>query len=153
MVSETQAAGRKIKPIREDFFTTPLEPPEQVRLSGQKCLDCGEVFIGRNVVCLNCMSENLNDISLSNNGTLYSYTVIRHRPPGGYKGPDNPFVPFAEGMIELPDGLLILAPLTRCDFDDLSSSMLEHPFLDSRATPQIEVGYIMRYRQLVEREP
>jgi uncharacterized OB-fold protein len=36
--------------------------------------------------------------------------VIRNRPPGDYRGPD-PFVPFGEGLVELPDGIRVLSPL------------------------------------------
>lgn len=49
---------------------------------------------------------------------LYSYTIARNRPPGNYVGPD-PFQPFAIGLVELPEGLRILAPLTDCDLENL----------------------------------
>ena len=31
-------------------------------------------------------------------------------PPGAYKGPE-PFVPFALGLVELPEGLRVMSPL------------------------------------------
>jgi uncharacterized OB-fold protein len=47
---------------------------------------------------------------LSKKGKLWTYTVIRHKPPGDYKGPD-PFVPFGLGLVELPEGIRVMAPL------------------------------------------
>lgn len=101
---------KKQVPIKEGFFTTPLSPMEQVRLKGSRCRKCGEVFLGKALGCENCGSEDTEELALSKKGTLYTYTIIGHRPPGDYKGPD-PFVPFGQGLIELPEGLRILAPL------------------------------------------
>lgn len=98
-------------PITEGIFTTPLSQLEQVRLKGCKCRNCGEVFWGKRSFCENCSSEDLEDLVLSNKGTLYSYTIIEHRPPGDYKGPE-PFVPFGVGLVELPEGVRIVTPLT-----------------------------------------
>ena len=107
-------------PIREGFFTWPLEPPEQVRLMGSRCQSCGETFLGKVVGCLNCQSTNLEDIVLSNRSKLWSYTVARHRPLGDYKGPDPPL---AIGMVELPEGLRILSILRDCEVDALKVGM------------------------------
>jgi len=84
--------------------------PEDIRLLGSKCNSCGEVSLGTNPICLNCASEDTETITLSEEGTLYTYTIVRHKPPGNYLGPD-PFEPFALGLIELADGIRIMAPL------------------------------------------
>ena len=108
--------------VREDLFTTPLSPPEQVRLKGSKCRVCGEVFLGKSSACGNCAGEDLEEKVLSPRGKLWTYTVLRNRPPGDYKGPD-PFVPFALGLVEVPEGIRILSPLTDCDVDNLKIGM------------------------------
>jgi uncharacterized OB-fold protein len=41
---------------------------------------------------------------------LWTYTVIRNRPPGDYRGPE-PFKPYGVGLVELPDGIRVLSPL------------------------------------------
>ena len=74
---------KKQIPVREGLFAVPLSPLDQARL---------EV------------------IPLSRRGSLWTYTVIRHRPPGDYKGPE-PFVPFGEGLVELPEGIRVLSPI------------------------------------------
>jgi hypothetical protein len=47
--------------------------------------------------------------------------VIRNRPPGDYRGPD-PFVPFGEGLVEMPEGIRVLSPLAG-DVDKLAIGM------------------------------
>ena len=109
-------------PIDETLLTTPLDPVEQVRLKGTKCRNCGEVFFGKRPSCENCTSDDLEEILLSRRGKLYTYTIIGHKPPGDYKGPD-PFVPFGEGLVELPEGLRIVAPLTVNKNEDIKIGM------------------------------
>ena len=104
--------------VRDDIFTDPLFPSDQVKLKGSQCRVCGEVFLGKHLSCGNCANEDMGEIILGDKGTLWTYTVIRNRPPGDYKGPE-PFVPFAEGLIELPEGIRLLSPLTGCDVDHI----------------------------------
>ena len=106
----TNPGEKKRVPIREGLFTLPLLPLEQVRLIGSQCQSCSEVSLGAASSCPNCASDNLEAIPLSKEGTLWSFTVIRNRPPGDYKGPD-PFVPFGEGLVELPEGIRVLSPI------------------------------------------
>ena len=106
-----QTKQRKFVPIREGLLSTPLEPLDQVRLLGSKCKKCGEVAFGLTRSCPNCTSEEVEVIPLSKQGVLWTYTIIRNRPPGDYKGPDDPFVPFGEGLVELQEGIRVLSPL------------------------------------------
>lgn len=110
-------------PIREDLFTTALDHLDQVRLKGSRCRDCGEVFLGKAPACGNCVGEKMEELILSNKGTLWSYTILRYKPPGDYKGPSDPYLPFAEGLVELPEGIRVLAPLTERDFDKIKIGM------------------------------
>ena len=108
--------------IKEDFFSKPLYPFEKVTLMGSHCCDCDEQFFGKYTACLCCGSENLVDKPLSRQGTLYSYTINRNPPPSGYKG-ELPYESFAVGMVQLPEGIAILAPLTGIAFDDIKIGM------------------------------
>jgi uncharacterized OB-fold protein len=63
----------------------------------------------------------MEEISLGRKGNLWTYTVIRHRPPGDYKGPD-PFVPFGLGLVELPEGIRVLSPI-HCDLKKINVGM------------------------------
>ena len=102
--------AEKRVPIREGLLTTPLAPLEKVSLMGSRCGKCGEVSLGQRFQCGSCGATHLEGIPLSKRGKLWTYTVIRHKPPGDYKGPD-PFVPFGLGLVELPEGIRVLAPI------------------------------------------
>jgi len=43
---------------------------------------------------------------LSRRGKLFTFTVNHYQPPPPYHPPD-PFVPYATGVVELPEGLMI----------------------------------------------
>lgn len=137
-------ATPKYKAIKEDFFTTPLSPLENVRLKGTKCHACGETFFGHRYYCEFCGSPELEGITLSKKGKLFSYTIARYPPPGDYKGHKDPFVPFAIGSVELPEGLRIVSPLTQCDIEsldvDIPVELVVEPFYKD------EDGYeVLRY--------
>lgn len=99
--------GIKRVPIHEGLLTTPLSQLEDVRLLGSRCQDCGEVGLGKVSSCQHCAGENLEVIPMSRNGKLWTYTVIRNKPPGDFKGE----VPMGEGLVELPEGIRVKSPL------------------------------------------
>ena len=105
-------------PIREKLLSTPLSPLEDVRLLGSKCKECGEVGLGEVSSCQNCAGEDLRVIPLSQKGKLWTYTVIRNRPPGDFKGE----VPMGEGLVELPEGIRVKSPLGG-DIEELAIGM------------------------------
>ena len=81
-----------------------------MRLVGSRCRICGEVSLGKRTTCPNCTAGKMEEIALGRIGKLRSYTVIRHRPPGDYKGPAS-FVPFGLGLVELPEGIRVVSPI------------------------------------------
>jgi uncharacterized OB-fold protein len=118
---KTTNNNKKRIPIREGLLTSPLSPLKGVRIIGSKCTACEEVTLGEAASCPNCAGVELETIPFSKKGFLWTYTVIRNRPPGDYKGPD-PFVPFGEGLVELPEGIRVLSPIA-VDVDKLEIGM------------------------------
>jgi len=106
------SAGQRV-PVREGLLIGPLADLDRVRLAGCRCTACGETSLGSKTICPNCGRNTVSDVLLARRGVLWSFTVVRHRPPGNYKGPE-PFVPFGLGLVELPDGLRVLSPID-CD--------------------------------------
>lgn len=104
----TEDAARR--PVREGLLAGDLSDLSKVRLNGSRCKVCSEATLGASTLCPNCGSDEVAPQPMSNDGVVWTYTVVRYRPPGDYKGPD-PFVPFAMGLIELPEGLRVLAPI------------------------------------------
>jgi hypothetical protein len=110
MTAPAMAATSTRIAIREGLLSTPLGDLGAVRLMGSQCAQCHETTLGSSAVCPNCGGTKLQVKPLSQRGTLYTYTVVRHKPPGDYHGPD-PFKPFAMGLVELAEGIRVLAPL------------------------------------------
>jgi uncharacterized OB-fold protein len=116
-VTKTTEAASVRTAIHEGLLSGPLMELDRVRLAGCRCDACGETSLGSRTICPNCGGDSVHDVSLSDRGVLWTYTVVRHRPPGNYKGPD-PFVPFGMGLVELPDGVRVLSPI-QCDIAKL----------------------------------
>jgi uncharacterized OB-fold protein len=98
--------------------------------------------MGKANTCANCCGTELEDLVLSNRGTLWTYTLIRYQPPGDYKGKVDPFAPFAEGLVELPEGIRIVAPVKDCDLEKIRVGMplelvVHELFQDSDGNPVV----------------
>ncbi|MGD0188322.1 MAG: OB-fold domain-containing protein [Roseiarcus sp.] len=113
----SDGAVRERAPIRDGLLSGSLSQLDGVRLTGCKCTSCGETSLGKKSVCPNCGRDTVHEAPLSDRGVLWSFTVVRHRPPGAYMGPE-PFRPFGLGLVELPDGLRVLSPI-QCEVDKL----------------------------------
>ncbi len=109
-------------PVGEGLMMGDLDNFKKIRLVGTKCHDCGEVTFGTYYSCANCASENVERIPLSDKGVLWSYTIINHRPAEPYMGPKDPFIPFGEGLVEVPEGVRIVSVLD-CDLEKIHIGM------------------------------
>ena len=87
-------------------------------LLGTRCRRCGACFFGRVVLCRRCSSGELEPVGLSNQGTLYSYTIVRI-PPAGWPGG----VPYALGQVELPEGPHVISEVVDCPYEKLNVGM------------------------------
>lgn len=117
MADLNEGAVSKRVPILDGLLSGSLSDLDNLTLAGCKCTSCGETALGSKTICPNCGRDTVKNISLSDRGVLWSFTVVRHRPPGNYRGPE-PFVPFGLGLVELPDGLRVLTPI-KCDIEKL----------------------------------
>jgi uncharacterized protein len=97
-------------PVREGLLSESLADLSVISLMGSRCRNCRETALGVSSLCQNCGSDDLTTIPLGIRGTLWTYTVVRHKPPGDYRGP-HPFVPYGLGLVELPEGIRVLSPL------------------------------------------
>lgn len=98
--------------IRPGLFT--LDPP---RLLGGHCRQCDRWHFPSQATCPYCASRC--EVSpLAERGTLCLYTVVNNAPPG-YRG----VTPYGLGVVELPEGLRIISPLTESDLGALCIGM------------------------------
>jgi len=88
-------------PFREGTF---IEEAEGGRLVGNKCKSCGQIFFPQVQTCLNCFHKELEEIPLSRQGELYSYTKA-YMPASRFQPP------YTVGYVNLPEGVRVFAPL------------------------------------------
>ena len=111
-------AKSKSVPIIEGVWTTPSSR-EKSQLIGSVCPHCGEIYFPKrgNKWCPHCQKDGLKDIKLSRRGKIDSFTIVTQQPGGGYYfGP----VPYAIGIVELPEGVYIETPLKAERLEDLT---------------------------------
>ncbi|MBT5051259.1 MAG: Zn-ribbon domain-containing OB-fold protein [Rhodospirillaceae bacterium] len=87
-----------------------------VRLLATECNDCGKWVFPPTDVCPECMSENVAPVTLSERGTLYSWSVV-HAAPKGWT------LPFVAGYVDLPEGVRVFAHMVDVDPDSLVMDM------------------------------
>lgn len=83
-------------------------------LIGARCTSCGTYYFPRQVrFCRNpaCEGEQFEEVPLSRQGRLWSYTDACYQPPEPYV-PADPFVPFAIAAVELErEKMIVLGPV------------------------------------------
>ena len=103
-------------PVNAGLFE--LAPDGTGNLLGGFCGACGRVHFPPTANCPYCSADGCQVRPLSSDGTLCLFTSVVNRPPG-YAGE----VPFGFGVVELPEGLRIIARLTETDPDRLAFGM------------------------------
>ena len=89
-----------VVPVREDLF----DEVDGGRLLANQCVSCGRIFFPKAPFCFDCLAKEMKKILLSRRGTLYSYTI--GQMPSTHFQP-----PYAVGLIDLPEGVRVFAPL------------------------------------------
>lgn len=103
-------SSRALAPaVREDLIS--LDGPH---LLGGRCKSCGHSHFPRRPICPDCQSEQVVSTALSSEGVIYSFTIVR-MPAPGYHGP----VPYAVGLVELPEKLRVATTLTAEELESL----------------------------------
>lgn len=105
-------------PVAEELF----EFAEDVALIGGRCDGCGAHSFPRATHCRNpeCVGGAVTRTLFGRRGSLYSYTVQAYRPPPVFAMDD--WAPYALGLVQLPEGLRVLAMLSG-PVDDLRIGM------------------------------
>jgi uncharacterized OB-fold protein len=88
-------------PFRKCTF---IENAQGAQLIGNKCKSCGQIFFPKVSLCLNCFHHDLEEIFLSSQGELYSFTTA-YMPASGFEPP------YTVGYVILPEGIRVFAPL------------------------------------------
>jgi uncharacterized OB-fold protein len=89
-----------------------VDPPA---LLAGRCADCGELRFPATTLCPGCGGERIESVALTGEGSIYTFSIVR-MPPPGYGGE----VPYAVGVVELPDGIRVTATILAEDLDRLA---------------------------------
>ena len=100
---------RMQRPVAEGLFQFSDGQP---RLLGSRCKGCATFYFPRSLGCRNprCPHKQIEDASFGRSGTLYSHTVQAYRPPALFRMDD--WSPYPIGLIDLPEGLRVMAMIT-----------------------------------------
>ena len=105
--------GLKRIPVFEGLFA---ETSDGARLTGSRCKSCSTPYFPKSPVCHNpdCDDSNIEDASFGPKGTIWSVAMQDYPPPAPVKF-DQPYKPYAMGVIDMPEGLRVLG---RIDVED-----------------------------------
>jgi len=105
--------SKQTVPAIEGWFTSGAEP----RLIGSRCTGCATyLFPPRSGFCPNphCSAEAFEDVELSHEGTIWSFTDAQYQPPAPYISSTDPYEPFAIVAVELEkEGIVVLGQVAR----------------------------------------
>lgn len=102
-------AASDVAPVREELFDAGAG-----RLLAGRCSRCEQLSFPVAAYCSHCGASSLAPEPVGATGVIYSYTVARFAPPG-YAGE----VPYAVGLVDLPEGIRVTTTLTAGDLGAL----------------------------------
>jgi uncharacterized OB-fold protein len=94
------AENQKI--FKEGIIVFPDDTSGEPYLAVSKCPKCGKVYFPKKDFCPVCMVEEMGNAALSNEGVLYTFTVV-HMGVRGFK------TPYVLGWVEFPEEKIRLA--------------------------------------------
>lgn len=108
-------------PVIEGLFSEMAEGP---RLLGSRCTTCATPYFPKSPVCHNpdCDESRIEDATFGPHGVLFSCAVQNYPPPPPAKY-DEPYQPYALGMIDMAEGLRVLGRIAARDFSKLHGGM------------------------------
>jgi uncharacterized OB-fold protein len=97
----------------QGLFADTSEGP---RLLGSRCASCTTAYFPRAIGCHNpdCDESKMEDARFGPRGKLWSVSIANYPAPAPVVNPD-PYVPFAVGLVDLPDGLRVLGRMLSDD--------------------------------------
>ena len=109
--------------IQEDVL---IGVPDEPRLIGGKCPDCGNHVFPMQKDCPKCTGNQIEEVELSRRGTLWTWTVQGFPPKAPpYIGETDPsrFESYGVGYVELPGEVKVEARLTESNPERLEVGM------------------------------
>lgn len=94
------------------------EQPQRYQMIANRDKQTGEVYFPPRTVTPGNLEPDLEEIRLTREGKVVTYTVIRVAP-----APFTDLSPYVLAVIETPEGVRLTAQITDCDVDKVKSGM------------------------------
>ncbi|MAG31865.1 MAG: DNA-binding protein [Deltaproteobacteria bacterium] len=96
----------KSTPVIEGLF---CDTADGTRLLGSRCASCSVPYFPKSSLCHNpdCSESRMEDASFGPFGTVWSCSVQNYPPPPPARY-DEPYEPYALGVVDLSDGLRVM---------------------------------------------
>lgn len=106
----SDSSARPMPPI--DATTRPYwEAATRGELLLKRCADCGRTHFYPRTICPHCLSDRVDWVRASGQGTIYSFTVV-HRAPDPSLADR---VPYVVALVELEEGPRMMSNVVDCD--------------------------------------
>jgi hypothetical protein len=104
-------------PAVEGLFRETDDGP---RLLGSRCGGCGTPYFPKDSVCHNpgCDAPAMADADFGPRGKVWSCAIQNYAPPAPVIW-DEPFQPYAVGLVDMPEGLRVLGRIATGDPEGL----------------------------------
>jgi uncharacterized OB-fold protein len=104
-------------PVIEGLFATTAKGP---RLLGSRCRSCSTPYFPKAALCHHpkCSDGETEDTEFGPRGKLWSW-AIQNYPPAAPARFDEPYVPYAIGVVDLEDGLRVVGRMSVDDPESL----------------------------------
>ena len=101
------------KNVIEGLFAQTADGP---RLLGSRCATCKAPYFPKSGICHNpaCTEGKMQDAAFGPRGKLWSLAIQDYPPPPPAKY-DEPYKPYAMGVIDLDDGLRVMGRISADD--------------------------------------
>ena len=120
------------RPVNPELTRPFWDAAKRNELVLPNCRTCANVFFYPREVCPNCLSSDLEWVTVSGKGRVYSYTII-HQPVNPNFREDAPYI---YAMIQLDEGPRMVSNLIDCANDAVSINMPVAAAFDS-VTPDV----------------
>ncbi len=84
------------------------------RLTGSKCISCGNLFFPINLICVKCSSNQIEEFQFSGNAKLIEWTRVDEAAKGFEH-----MVPYYFAIVELEEGIRLSCQLTGIDDEEM----------------------------------
>ena len=103
----------KRTPVIEGLFS---DTADGARLLGSRCATCNVPYFPKSQLCHNpdCTESKMEDASFGPHGTVWSCSVQNYPPPPPARY-DEPYEPYALGVVDLTDGLRVVGRMAGDD--------------------------------------